>query len=93
MKTGAYRIEGKFTTPALVTVPMWFTVAAAKRVASAKGVAAVAVFDANGARTTVPVLALDATWDSKALAKCIGTAQVKSAAVEVRPWSSLSVAA
>lgn len=87
MKTGAYRLEGKTATPALVTVPMWFTVAAAKRVASAKGVATVAVFDANGARTTVPVMAIDSAWDAKTLAKCIGlAAPSKPSPVEMRQW-------
>lgn len=91
MKTGAFRIEGKAAEPALVTVPMWFTVAAAKRVASAKGVASVAVFDANGARTSVPVMAIDAAWDTKTLAKCIGLA-AKPAAMPVQQWAVLAAA-
>lgn|GEM_PF-4696682 len=71
MKSGTLKLEGDAATLTWVTVPMWFTVAAAKRVALAKGVASVAVFGATGTRATVPVLALAPEWNTKTLAKCI----------------------
>jgi len=53
----------------LVSVPLWFTVGAARRIAKVKGVDSVALVDPSGTRKVVRVVTIDPKWDRK----CIST--------------------
>lgn len=58
------------SNPATVTVPAWFTLGAARKVAVAKGVLEVAFYDQRGCRTTLALAGLMGVPASRLLANC-----------------------
>ena len=61
---------GSASNPATVTVPAWFTLGAARKVAAAKGVQEVAFYDQKGSRTTLALAGLMGIPPSRLLANC-----------------------
>lgn len=63
-------VGGRIRTPVSVTVPAWFTVLAACKVAAAKRASDVTFYDQRGERTTLSVEQLSAIPSSRLLANC-----------------------